>query len=61
MAENKKALREVVQVNYTKRKARELKMMSDYYEGIEEPLSKLNRSVALDDGSNLMYYDRDDD
>ena len=48
-------------MNYTKSKARELKMMSDYYEGIEEPLSKLNRLVALDDGSNLMYYDRDDD
>ena len=35
-------------------------MLSDYYEGIEELLSKLNRSVALDDGSVLMHYDRDD-
>ena len=60
MAENKKALREVVEVNYAKRKARELEMMSDYYEGIEELLSKLNRSVALDDGSGLMHFDRDD-
>ena len=48
-------------MNYTKKKARELKMMSDYYEGIDEPLSKLSRSVALNDGSNLMHYDRDDD
>ena len=35
-------------------------MLSDYYEGIEELLSKLNRSVALDDGSGLMHFDRDD-
>ena len=35
-------------------------MLSDYYEGIEELLSKLNRSVALDDGSVLMHYVGDD-
>ena len=38
MAENKKALRKVVEVIYTERKARDLEIMSDYYEGIEELL-----------------------
>ena len=35
-------------------------MMSDYYQGIEDHLSKLDRSVAVDYGSVLTNYDGGD-
>ena len=36
MDENRKALRKVLKVNYTKKRAREMEMISVHYEGIEE-------------------------
>ena len=41
MADNRKAIRDVVQVNYTKKRAREMEIISVHYKGIEEPPSNL--------------------
>ena len=56
MAENRKTKRKVLEVNYTKKRAREMEMISVHYEGIEEPPSKLNRSVVVNDSSVLTDY-----
>ena len=36
MAENRKTKMKVLEVNYTKKRAREMEMISVHYEGIEE-------------------------
>ena len=41
MAENRKAIRDVVEVNYTKKRAKEMQIISFHYKGIEEPPSNL--------------------
>ena len=56
MAENRKAIRKVLEVNYTKKRAREMEMISVSYEEIEDPPLKLNRSVVVNDPSVPTDY-----
>ena len=56
MAENKKTKRKVLEVNYTKKRAREMEMISVSYEEIEDPPLKLNRSVVVNDPSVPTDY-----